>query len=48
MNNTTFAEIKTINTSLEVLSQFGIELNLEEVLAEELEKGLASDVNSIL
>jgi len=48
MNNTTVKEIKTIDSSLEVINQFGIELNLEEVLSEELETGLASDVNSII
>lgn len=47
MNNATTTEIKTIYSSLEVLNQFGIELNLEEVLAEEFEKGLASDISNV-
>ena len=44
--NTATTEIKTVDNSLEVLSQFGIELNLDIILAEEFEAGLSSDINN--
>ncbi|MEM7757496.1 MAG: hypothetical protein AAF298_05125 [Cyanobacteria bacterium P01_A01_bin.40] len=44
--NTTITEIKPVDNSLEVLAQFGIELDLEEFLVEELEQGLSSDINN--
>ena len=46
--NTTITEIKPVETSLEVLVQFGIELDLEEILAEEFGKGLSSDISNTL
>ncbi|MEM7557073.1 MAG: hypothetical protein AAF378_23885 [Cyanobacteria bacterium P01_A01_bin.84] len=44
--NTTTTAIKLVETSLEVLNQFGIELNLETILAEEFEQGLANDISN--
>ena len=46
--NTTTTKIQTVETSLEVLNQFGIELDLEIILAEEFKTGIASDINNIL
>lgn len=43
--NTATIEITTVDNTLEVLNQFGIELNLEEVLAE-CEAELASDISN--
>lgn len=40
-------EIKYLENSLEMLNQFGTELNLDNVLAEEFEAGIASDVNNL-
>ena len=39
-------EIKYLETSLEMLNEFGTELNLDNILAAELEAGIASDVNN--
>ena len=39
-------EIKYVETSLEILNEFGIELNLDAVLTEEFNAGLASDLNN--
>lgn len=44
MNTTT----TQIDNNVEVLEQFAIELDLETILAEELEAGLSSDVSNIL
>ena len=44
--NLTITEIKPVETSLEVLVQFGIELDLEEILVKELDKGLSSDISN--
>ncbi|MEM8677156.1 MAG: hypothetical protein AAGF83_25365 [Cyanobacteria bacterium P01_G01_bin.67] len=44
--NTTTTAIKSVDNSLEVLAQFGIELDLEEFLVEELEQGLSSDISN--
>ncbi|MEM8722611.1 MAG: hypothetical protein AAGE84_25535 [Cyanobacteria bacterium P01_G01_bin.39] len=44
--NTTTTAIKLVENSFELLNQFGIELNLETILDEELEQGLASDINN--
>lgn len=48
MNTATVTEIKLVDNSLEVLNQFGVELDLEEVLAEEFEQGLASDISNTI
>jgi hypothetical protein len=45
MNNATATLIK-LDNSLEVLNQFGIEIDLESILAEELELGLSSDISN--
>ena len=44
--NTTTTAIKSVNNSLEILNQFGIELDLEAILVEEFEQGLSSDINN--
>ena len=44
--NTATIEIKHVENSLEILNQFAIELNLDNILAEEFEAGLASDINN--
>ena len=44
MNNTATATNPVIE--VEALVEFGIELDLSEILAEELEQGLSSDINS--
>lgn len=46
--NTVTTEIKPVDHSLEILTQYGIELNLEEILAEEFEAGLSSDISNPL
>ncbi len=45
MNTATVSNIKQVESSLEVLSQFGIELDLSSILSEEFEPGLASDIH---
>lgn len=40
-------EIKYLENSLEMLNRFGTELNLDHVLTEEFESGIASDVNNL-
>jgi hypothetical protein len=45
MNTTTATLIKVDNT-LEILAQFGIEIDLESILAEEFELGLSSDISN--
>lgn len=44
--NSTITEIKPVETNLEVLNQFGIELDLELILFEEFEKELSSDISN--
>ncbi|MEM7594275.1 MAG: hypothetical protein AAF383_22655 [Cyanobacteria bacterium P01_A01_bin.83] len=44
--NTTTTAIKLVENSLEVLNQFGIELDLETILVEEFEQGLSSDISN--
>ena len=46
MNTTTATQIKTVENSLEVLDQFGIELDLDIILVEEFELGLLSDISN--
>lgn len=41
-------EIKYVENSLEILNQFATELNLDNVLAQEFEAGLASDISNSL
>ena len=46
MNNTATATKPAIE--VEALVELGIELDLSEILAEELEQGLSSDINNAL
>ena len=46
--NTATTEIQTVDNSLEILSQFGIEIDLSEILAEELKVGLSNDANNYI
>ena len=46
MNTATANQIKTLENSLEVLNQFGIELDLDIILVEEFELGLANDLDN--
>ena len=46
MNNTTVTQIKQVENSLEVLNQFGVELDLDIILGEEFELGLANDLDN--
>ena len=46
MNTATVTNIQDTETTLEVLAQTGIEIDLETILAEELEFGLASDISN--
>lgn len=46
MNTATVTQIKTVDNSLEVLNQFGIELDLDSFLAEEFQQGLLSDISN--
>ena len=39
-------EIKYLENSLEMVNEFAIELNLDNVLAEEFEAGVASDISN--
>lgn len=40
------ATVTQIDTSVEVLNQFAIELDLDTILAEEFELGLANDLDN--
>lgn len=44
--NFTITEIKPVETSFDILTKLGIELDLNEVLTEEFEAGLASDITN--
>ena len=46
MNMTTATKIKHVKNSLEVLNQFGIELDLDIILIQEFELGLANDLDN--
>lgn len=41
-------EIKYVENSLEAVNEFGTELNLDSILLEEFEAGLASDISNSL
>ena len=45
--NTATIEIKHVENSLEILNQFATELNLDSILAQEFEAGLASDISNV-
>jgi hypothetical protein len=44
--NTATIEIKHVENSLEILNQFATELNLDCILAQEFQAGLASDISN--
>lgn len=46
MSIATINQVKHVENSLEILNQFGIEIDLDEILAEEFKKGLPSDINN--
>jgi hypothetical protein len=46
MNTATVTQIKPVDNSLEILNEFGIEIDLETILVEEYELGLASDISN--
>ena len=46
MKNASMFEIKHVENSLEVLNEFGIEIDLEGILVEEFERGLPSDLGN--
>ena len=48
MNTATATQIKTVENTLEILNQFGIELDLDIILVEEFELGLANDLDNPL
>ena len=45
MKNASMIEIKYVENSLEVLNEFGIEIDLESILVEEFKRGLSSDLS---
>ena len=46
MNTETATQIKSVANSLELLNQFGIEIDLVTILQEEFERGLSSDISN--
>ena len=46
MTMSTDTQIKHVENSLEIVNQFGIEIDLESILAEEFEKGFPSDISN--
>lgn len=46
MSAATVTEIKHVENSLEVLNEFGIEIDLESILSEEFKQGLSSDISN--
>ncbi|ELS04801.1 hypothetical protein Xen7305DRAFT_00045370 [Xenococcus sp. PCC 7305] len=48
MNIATTNQINQVKNSLELLEQFGIEIDLESILEEELEQGLPSDISNAI
>ncbi len=46
MTIATATQIKYVENSLEVLNQFGIEIDLESILMEEFEQGFSSDISN--
>lgn len=47
MKNATITEIKHVENSLEVLNEFGVEIDLDRILVEEYKLGLSSDINNV-
>lgn len=48
MKIATATQIKQVENTPEILNEFGIEIDLENILLEELEIGLSSDINSMV
>ena len=46
MKMATVTQIKYVKNSLEVLNQFGIEIDLESILVAEFEQGFPSDISN--
>lgn len=46
MNTATATQIKYLENSLEALNQFGIVLDLDNILTEEFEQGFANDLDN--
>ncbi|BAZ43652.1 hypothetical protein NIES4102_06530 [Chondrocystis sp. NIES-4102] len=46
MNTATATIIKSVDDTLDILAQFALEIDLESILHEELELGLASDISN--
>ena len=46
MTNATITEINYVDNSLEVLNEFGIEIDLQSILVEEFDQELASDISN--
>lgn len=46
MNSATATKINQVVNTLTVLHQFGTEIDLESILVEEFEQGLASDISN--
>ncbi|BAU63753.1 hypothetical protein STA3757_11200 [Stanieria sp. NIES-3757] len=44
MNTATITPIKPVENSLDILNEFGLEIDLESILIEEYELELASDI----
>ena len=47
MTIATVTEIKHVENSLEVLNEFGIEIDLNSILVEEYKLGLPSDISNV-
>lgn len=46
MTTATVIEIKHFESSFAVLNEFGIEIDLQSILAEEFKQGLPSDISN--
>ena len=46
MNTATINKIAQLEHNVEILNQFGIELDLNSILLEEFEQGLSSDISN--
>jgi len=44
--NSTITEIKPVETTLEILTQNAIELDLDTILAEEIAAGISNDISN--
>ncbi|MDJ0567831.1 MAG: hypothetical protein QNJ53_02180 [Pleurocapsa sp. MO_192.B19] len=48
MKNVTITEIKHVENSLELLNEFETEIGLDDILKEEFEKELSSDISNAM